>query len=209
MRGERGTGTRLNGRDGAASGRSPRAFAQGCGVLFQTAGLLLALSTCCVGSFIGLIQKPNRAALASGPAETVIGAWSAFRIDEKLGAIGVAANCVAGLALAAAGLGLQYDRAGSARLAVLAALPLAAFEWLHVGVLAWGGPRTAWMAAPALLGLVWSALGALALISAGQHREHPPPRGLDRVPPDYNLPATAGERMYREWLSRRGGPDGG
>ncbi len=193
----------------AAPAPVPRAFAQGAGLVFQTAGLLVALSTCCVGSFVGLIQRPNRTALASRPAQTVLGAWRSFQTHEKLATLSVLSNCIAGLALAAAGIGLQYDRAASPRLATAAALPLAAFHWVYLALLVARGPRSAWMIVPAALALMWTGFSLLALLSLQQHRAHPPPRGMDKLPPDYNLPATAGERMYREWVARRqsGGQD--
>ncbi len=163
-------------------------------MIFQTAGLILAFSTCCIGSLAGLAQHPNRSALLGDAPRTVIEAWGTFQTHKKLATISMFASCAAGLGVLAAGIGLQADRYGSARLAVLVTLPLGAFHVFYLGYLIFRGPISWCFPVPLLYAAIWVALAILALASASVHKRHPPPRGLQSVPKDVRLPRTAGEQ---------------
>ncbi len=180
------------------STRHPRAVAHGSGVIFQTTGLALAFGTCCIGSLAGLAQHPNPAALAGDTPVTVIQAWQAFETHKKLATISMFASCAAGLGVLAAGIGLQADRFGSARLAVMVTLPLGLYHLFYLGFLLVYGPLSWWLPAPLLYAAVWLALSVLALASASVHRSHPPPRGLAVIPAEIRLPGTTGERLAEQ-----------
>ncbi|MCG3127129.1 MAG: hypothetical protein CHACPFDD_01987 [Phycisphaerae bacterium] len=144
-------------------------------MIFQTAGLALCLGSCCIGSFFSLLQSPNPRAADGPPAQTVVAAWSQFPLHQKFAAVSMLGSCVGGLGLLAAGIGLQSDRRGSARLACIISLPLAVFHVAYVCVLLVQGPLRVWLAAPLLMTLVWSGLALLALLSWAEHRAAPPP----------------------------------
>lgn len=180
------------------STRHPRALAHGTGVIFQTAGLVLTFASCCIGSLAGLAQHPNRAALLGDTPVTVVEAWHAFETHRKLATVSMFASCAAGLGVLAAGIGLQADRFGSARLAVMVTLPLGLFHLFYLGHLIVYGPLKWWFPAPLFYAAVWTGLSILALASASVHRSHPPPRGLDVLPPQIRLPGTTGERLAEQ-----------
>lgn len=180
------------------STRHPRAVAHGTGVIFQTAGLALAFGSCCIGSLAGLAQHPNPAALVGDTPVTVVQAWHAFETHKKLATISMFASCAAGLGVLAAGIGLQADRFGSARLAVIMTLPLGLYHLFYLGFLVAYGPLSWWLPAPLLYAAVWTVLSVLALASASVHRSHPPPRGLEVIPPETRLPGTTGERLAEQ-----------
>lgn len=175
-------------------------------MIFQTAGLILAFGTCCIGSLAGLAQHPNRSALLGDQPVTVVGAWQAFQTHKKLATISMFASCAAGLGVLAAGIGLQADRYGSARLAVLVTLPLGAFHVYYLGHLIIHGPISWWFPAPLLYAAIWVTLALLALASARVHKRHPPPRGLQSVPNDVSLPRTAGEATLARFKSEEETP---
>lgn len=178
--------------------RHPRAFAQGTGVVFQTAGLVLMLAGCCIGSFFGLVQKADRAALQGDAPRTVFSAWRSFETHQKLAAISVFATCVGGLGALAAGIGLQWDRFGSARFAAAVTVPLALYHLGYSGFVIIRGPWGVWMLMPLGLATIWSALSLLALVSANVHAQNPPPYGPEKLPPGFRLPSTAGDRMAKQ-----------
>ena len=116
------------------------------------------------------------------------------------------ASCAAGLGVLAAGIGLQADRYGSARLAVLVTLPLGAFHLYYLGYLIFRGPISWWFPVPLLYAAIWVALAILALVSARVHKRYPPPRGLQSVPEDVLLPRTAGEATLASFESEEDAP---
>jgi hypothetical protein len=188
--------------DVAADASNPRAFAQGAGLIFQTSGLILTFASCCVGSFFGLIQKPDREVLAENPPQTVVEHWQGFQTHQKLATISVFLNVAAGLGLLAAGIGMQHDRYGSPRLGVMVTLPCALFHTGYLVYLLIAGPIRIWLVAPLLLAAMWVVFALLALISAQAHSQHPPPRGVEVLPRDAKLPSTMGERLERELRGR-------
>ena len=175
-------------------------------MIFQTAGLILAFGTCCIGSLAGLAQHPKLSALLGDQPVTVVGAWQAFQTHKKLATISMFASCAAGLGVLAAGIGLQADRYGSARLAVLVTLPLGAFHVFYLGHLIVRGPISWWFPVPLLYTVIWVSLAILALASASVHKRHPPPRGLQSVPKEVRLPRTAGEQALARFEAEEDAP---
>lgn len=184
--------------DKTPSSPHPLAFARGTGIVFQSVGLFMCFASCCAGSFFGLIQTPMREALRGDTPRTVFEAWSAFEVHQKLAAISMFANCAAGLGALAAGIALQSDRYGSARTAVIIALPMALYHLIYVVTVVVRGPWDAWILGPLVLAAVWSGMALLACVSAQRHAQHPPPRGPEKLPPGFKLPMTAGQRMERD-----------
>ncbi len=176
----------------------PRAAAQHVGIFFQTAGLVLAFGSCCIGSVAGLAQRPEYAVLETPHATTVVQAWSAVPMYKKLATISMFASCAAGLGVLAAGIGLQSDRYGSARLGLLATVPLALFHLLYLGYILVYGPYRWWLPAPLLYAAIWCLLAALAVVAAATHARHPPPRGIEVITDERGLPKTMGEAMLRQ-----------
>lgn len=83
----------------------PRAFAQGVGILFQTVGCLLFMSTCCVCS-TSFLWDPIR-----GQHETPADINATINDPARRGlVITIMAMSAGGAALAAFGLGMQSDR---------------------------------------------------------------------------------------------------
>lgn len=181
----------------------PRAAAQHVGVLFQTAGLILAFGSCCIGSLVGLAQRPEYAALDMRTPVTVVGAWSAIPTHKKLATISMFASCAAGLGVLAAGIGLQSDRHGSARLGLLVTVPPALFHLLYLGYLLIYGPWRWWLPAPLLYTVVWCLLALLAIVAAGAHAKHPPSREIEVIDDERGLPKTMGEAMLRQFERER------
>ncbi len=102
----------------------PRGFVRGAGYILQIAGVMLLLGGCCLGSFSGLIQRPQD----QSPASAV--EW--FRRSppaQLVTAINIVISGVAGLALLVFGLGLQQERRRSGIGAMIATGLLAAGWW--------------------------------------------------------------------------------
>lgn len=186
-----------------SAGASTRAFAQATGIIFQTAGLILCFGSCCIGSFFGLIQTPNRKSASDPTPRTVVDAWRRFETHEKFAAVSVFVNCAAGLAVLAAGIGMQADKHGSARLGTVATSAAAAFHCFYVAYVVFRGPWRIWLLMPVVLAAAWTVLALLGLISWRVHRLHPPPKGPDRLPPGLRLPTTAGQRTLEESERKR------
>lgn len=184
--------------DTSGEARDPRAAAQHVGIFFQTAGLILAFGSCCIGSLAGLAQRPEYAALESPQPMNVVQAWSAVPTYKKLATLSMFASCAAGLGVLAAGIGLQSDRHGSARLGLLATAPLALFHLIYLGYILLYGPYRWWLPAPLLYAVIWCLLTILAIVAAGTHARHPPPRGVEVITDERGLPKTMGEAMLRQ-----------
>lgn len=189
-----------------AARAKPRTFAHGTGVIFQSAGLFLMMASCCLGSFFGLAQSPDRAVFKDPPPATVFDRWGSFAVHQKLATLSMFGTCIGGLGALAAGIGMQSDRYGSPRLAMLVSVPLSAFHIAYVLFLVFRGPLRFWFVFPCFLMLIWSMLALLAIISARVHAQHPPPKGLQSLPPGFSAPATAGERLNEQLRKKHDPP---
>lgn len=175
----------------------PRAFTQGVGTVFQFTGVLLFLGLsvlCCTSgllsrdtaargewSRIGWGERVDRSDPANPVVRAVYPASLALTLSVTVGAF-------LGVALAGLGLGLQAQQ----RLAPLGAVVLTA-----VGSLFWGVQFV--FAVQKLQSLVFGVLTfagtavfagllALAIASWREMRRSPPPRGIEVLPPDYQVP---------------------
>lgn len=164
-----------------ASAPPPRAFAQGVGILFQTVGCLLFLSTCCVCSS-SFLWDPIPGA-HEAPADFTETVSDPARRGLFTTIMSVSAG---GAALAAFGLGLQSDRkraasAATATCAVLIGVLLFAATDLWRGDAGW--TARGW-------NLAMIALHVLLLgfaVAAWRDVKRSPPTGeLNTVPHDYD-----------------------
>lgn len=179
--------------DAPAPGPNPRAFAQGTGIVLQTVGVLLLLSTCCICAVSGAwLPTKDRGQVMQemslpqpAPAPTPL-----WRDPARFSAVVMVFLLAAGgLAMAAFGLGMQSERLAAAWGAVLTCALLLLLT-LAAGVALWLGdghplPRL-WNAAMVLLlavltGFSWAGLR--------QIQRHPPPPYDATLPRDFDLDA--------------------
>ena len=157
-----------------AQAPSPRAFCQATGVVYQSVGLLLALSVCCGWGFgASAIQDglPSSSEVREEPtrrpAETPP--------DRQWASGAVWTSFAAGLGCLAAGIGLQHERRRAGQLAMLvsglAGTYFAAF--LVFGIL---HPAIGRLLVAAVMVLIWLVLFLLAGHSAELLKRYPPPR---------------------------------
>lgn len=179
----------------AAPAPPPRAFAQGTGVLLQIVGMTLFLSTCCVCSSLEAWDPPMSKDEAKekveqqNEADFIITAQRMFQDPATAGlSLMVVCSTVGGLALAVFGLGLQSDKPRAAWAAMITAA-----LWLVIliasGVCLWIGGATliakGWNIVMVLLAC---AVLAFTVAALRQILKHPPPPGLDILPPDFEIP---------------------
>ena len=182
---------------------SPRAFAQGVGVVFQTAGVIMALSSCVICALSGkwdpvsdraqVLRQMQQGDMLGVPAERL------WHEPARAGLmLTVVFTTVGGLALAGFGLGLQSETPRAAWGALISVTLLAAVL-IAAGVGLWIG-QAPWLARcwhALLTGLVLVLLG-FALVAWRQVMAHPPPPGLHAVPPGFDVrDVMAGEKPSR------------
>jgi len=167
----------------SASSSPPRAFAQGVGLLCQTFGVLLFLSSCCVCSLSGAWDQP-----IIRPPQVVTLGTLLERPDAWAAMLTVFTATLAGLALAAFGLGLQADRRAAplgtlvtTLTALILLLIAAAALWFDDGT--W--PMRLWNG---LLLLLFATLTPFAFAARRQFCADPPAADVDIVPPDQKIP---------------------
>lgn len=193
----------------------PRAFAQGTGILLQTVGVLMFLSSCCVFSLTG-IWSPVQAdpqTIESIRTNTTPEPGLRGKLREPAAAgymITALATSAGGLALAVFGLGLQADRRRAATGAVVASIAVTLLL-LIAGALLWTGnagvvPKAWNLALLAIAGL----LVAFTVTALRNVRANPPPPNIDIVPPGTKIPYSwyhddpPDVRLARELEARRG-----
>ncbi len=164
----------------------PRALAQGVGVLLQTVGVLLFLTTCCLCSTSFLwdpILAPDVAVKLAQHPRTAL---------DDPGKAGVALTIITmsagGLALATFGLGLQADRRRAAIGALFTAGAMTVIL-LFAGSALWRGDVavTTRIGHAGVTLIVLIALG-FAIAAWRQVRAEPPPDDVDIVPPGTKIP---------------------
>jgi hypothetical protein len=171
----------------------PRAFVRGVGLVFQIAGMSCLLGGCCIGSFSGLIQGPS--VEASGFRQWL----TQSPPGQVIAAVNIVVTCLAGLALAVFGMGLQHERAGGA---------VGAAVTTGVLALSWAVTTTAsFLAAPALLRILLQLLFLAAsvvlfLLALAARRElqlNPPPAAAEEpVTPEFLEQFDLHRRAQRE-----------
>ena len=164
---------------------NPRAFVTATGFIFQAAGLVLAFGGCCMWSFAGKLQTQT-----DQPIEQWADYWQPSNLPASVAMIDVAFTFISGLGLMAVGVGLQGERPGSGRWALVLtaglfliwALSLATFLLTSAG----------WTSV--LVALLFVAGSFVLFLLAGYSqtilRLHPPPQ-------DYNVVDEAFLEQYR------------
>lgn len=171
----------------------PRAFAQGTGVLLQTVGVILFLSSCCVCSLSSWwqpLQDHGQTLGAIQSGQPIGGSWRdlAQRPREAGYTLTVVFGTVGGLGMAVFGLGLQAERR-RAGVAAFATTTLLLVILIFAGVLLWHGGAT-WAARGlhALLTLIVALLAGFTWVAMRQVLANPPPADIDIVPPGVKIP---------------------
>jgi len=178
----------------------PRAFAQGTGILLQTIGIMLALSSSCLWSLAGKWDKTlDRGQVYQQMHQGQTIGVSITHLFDDPGRAGfmltVVFTTIGGLAIAAFGLGLQSDKPRSAWGATISA-GLLTIVLMGAGVGLWMGTTSIimrlWNAL--LVGVVLILFG-FAVAALKQVLADPPPRGLHPVPPGFDVrDVLAGEK---------------
>lgn len=149
---------------------SPRAFATATGFVFQVAGAICALGSCCIASISGFVFSP-----ASSPAEHWFSYLSADRFETAMATLLIVVSLVGGLGLVAAGIGMQAERPRSGGAGMWAS-GLMAIGCGVAGVarLIHGSPPSA-LIGPVVIGVMATALFLLAGHSRQILRQFPAP----------------------------------
>ncbi len=172
----------------------PRAFAQGVGVLLQTVGMVLFLSTCCVCSVAGAWDPTMDRAEVLNLIQTdqPVGVTLLGLLDQP-GRAGVMLTVmfttVGGLAMAGFGLGLQAQKPKSGWGAfVTNVLMLSVLIVAGVGL--WVG-QASWVARVwhALLTVLVAVLTGFAWVALKQMIANPPPADIEVLPKDFEVPS--------------------
>lgn len=172
----------------------PRAFAQGVGVVLQTAGVLFFLSSCCICATARMWERPPTQSevidqLAGDP--TLVDRSLSDWLDDPGRTsvmLTVMFSTVGGLAMAGFGLGVQAERkrapaGATAVTAGLLVVLLVAAPGLWSGSSGWG--MRAWHA---FVCVVVALLLAMSVAAWRQFRTHPPPGDVDIVPAGTKIP---------------------
>lgn len=172
----------------------PRAFAQGTGVMLQTVGMILFLSSCLICSLSSwwhpmqdrgeVIEQVRTGQTTGGNLLRDI----RERPVEAGYAMTVIFSTVGGLGLAVFGLGLQAERR-RAGVAAMVTASILLFILLIAGALLWHG-GAAWPAR-ILHGLLTFTVAVVALFTWHAMRQvlaDPPPADIDIVPPGTKIP---------------------
>lgn len=201
-------------RSASTGDAPPRAFAQGTGILLQTVGVLMFLSSCCVFSLTGIWSpvQPDPQVIESIRTNTTPEPGLRGKLREPSSAgymITALATSAGGLAIAVFGLGLQADRRRAANGAVFASITMTLLL-LVAGALLWTGnagfvPKLWNLALLAIAGL----LVAFTVAALRNVRANPPPANVDIVPPGTKIPYSwyhndpPDVRLARELEARR------
>ena len=185
----------------AAPDSAPRAIARGTGILLQTVGTALFLSTCCVCSLAGRWDPVlSHDVVMEQQRQGTITDWSLADLAAQPHRAGMMLMAmfmtVGGLAFLVFGLGMQSEKRGSATGALLTAL-LALLILAVAGAGLWIG-SAAWAARVwhALMALVVLAITPLIVASWRQMLRDPPAPDLYDVPADFDVDAY--KRQLRE-----------
>lgn len=167
----------------------PRAFAQGVGILLQTVGVLMFLTSCCVCSGRWFVDPPLSPAdvsrmLSENPeAQEGQAAWSAD--SRKAGMMLLTMfSTVGGLTLAVFGLGLQSDKPRAAWGALISSAALSVVLIVAGALLIRGGATVAAMIWLGLLLALTLALTGFCFAALRQVRANPPPRQVQTFTAD-------------------------
>lgn len=180
---------------------SPRAMTRGTGLLLQTMGFVLFVSTCCVCALAGWRDPVlSREVVLEQQREGTAFDWSLADLASQPDRAGMMLLAmfmtVGGLAFLVFGLGMQSEKRGSATGAALTtALVILILIVSGIGLWVGGATWTA-LAWHALLTLVVLAVTPLVVASWRQMANNPPDPDLYNVPADFDVDAY--KRQLRE-----------
>ncbi|MAG16933.1 MAG: hypothetical protein CMJ21_02575 [Phycisphaerae bacterium] len=179
--------------DSGTTTPSPRAFAQGTGIVLQTVGVILFLSTCCVCTSAGLWDPAVMPGTIDFSANDTDGPTRLADLRSDPGKVGlmltVVSMTVGGLALAVFGLGLQSDKPRASCGATVTVIVLV-IVLIAAGVALWRGESSITVRVwHAVLTAITALLVPFVLTSLKQVSMHPPPSELDVLPPDFDVDA--------------------
>ena len=184
----------MTGDAGERDAPQPRAFAHGVGLVLQTVGVVLFLSSCCICASARMWERPPTQSevidqLAADPtlADRSLRDW----LDDPTRTsvmLTVMFSTVGGLAMAGFGLGLQAERRRAPAGAVvvtagLLTVLLVAAPGLWTDAAGWG--IRLWHA---LACIVVAVLLVMSAAAWRQFRVNPPPTDVDIVPPGTKIP---------------------
>ena len=155
---------------------SPRAFAIGTGIVFQSVGTIFLLGACCFWSFSGHLVRP-----AAEPAERWTDHFARDRLPAAAVAIGVATTLVGGIGLVAAGVGLYGEQRSSGRVALAVTGGMGASYWVLFALLIIKVGSWSAAAVAAVFAIITTILFLLAGHSASTLRRFPPPPDQNAV----------------------------
>ena len=157
----------------AAGESSHRALCRKTGSIFQAAGLILTLSTCCWSWWSD--DKVRSTEEGRAVPKLIRDA----RPDQIWGMAGKVLSFVAGMALIAIGLGLQNERLRAGRAAMWLTGAVAVFFWCYLGFAAFQFPSAGRIVAVAVLAVFWSLCFLLSGASADELKRFPPPTATE------------------------------
>ena len=205
--------------DNAKVDSPPRAFSQGVGILLQTVGALMFMSTCCICGTSGLwdpARSPHEAMDRAAQDLQTPHIVSPLGFDDMLAEPGkaglmllVMTMTAGGLALAGFGLGLQAQRRRAAGAALLATT-ISFLVLLPAGVGLWAGEsgvgsRVLHM----IIQLIMFLLVGFCFAAWREMKRTPPPEDVDVIQPGVKIPYSIYHddppqvRMAKELAQRR------
>lgn len=158
---------------------SPRAFAIGTGVVFQSVGGMLAFA-----ALVAALISPWTIPRSEKPVEQWFQFFEKDHLPYAMAAIVIITSLIGGLAFVAVGLGLQGERPSSGRVAMVAAGLIGAAYLGVACVFLFLLNRPFSMIVPTVLTLICIALFLLAGQSASILRQCPPPPDLNVATPE-------------------------
>jgi len=180
---------------------SPRAMTRGTGLLLQTMGFVLFVSTCCICALAGRWDPVlSREVVLEQQRDGTAFDWSLADLASQPDRAGMMLLAmfmtVGGLAFLVFGLGMQSEKRGSATGAALTTA-LAILILVVSGTGLWiGGATWAALAWHAVLTVVVLAVAPLVVASWRQMANNPPDPDLYDVPADFDIDAY--KRQLRE-----------
>lgn len=163
-------------------GPPPRAFTQGLGIVFQTAGVILFLSfftLCCLSGLLSM-----NTATQTGLEGVGFRGYTAQRAVSICVVIGV----FLGIALAGIGLGLQAERRAAPLMGSIINGFGAMFWIAHAIFFAVTARSVGLSGACGLIGMIFTCLLVLTILAMREMRRTPPPPGAEILPADYKVP---------------------
>jgi hypothetical protein len=158
---------------------SPRSFAIGTGVAFQTVGGVLVFAACLVWGFAAWTAKKS-----STPLENWTDFFRGEHLPTALMTIALLVTLVGGASLLAVGVGLQGERPSSGRAAMVASGLMAVGYFVVAVTYVVAAGRILAALIVFALGLLVAVLFMIAGQSASVLRKFPPPSDLSAATPE-------------------------